>query len=139
MLLLFYFKAFLKTKRDLELVSLSHFLYDFWRKIFIVLYSVNWANFSVWLLFLLEILDILQYVYCNYLFSSLQKFKTSKILKLLLAFFHHADPRVSLWKWLFQKFVLPCNYNWMEQLRFRYKKFGAFQETFTGSFKTFCK
>ena len=29
-------------------VSLPHFLHDFWRKMFILLYSVNWINFIVW-------------------------------------------------------------------------------------------
>ena len=37
-------------------VSLSHFLYDFWRKIFLILYSLNWPNFIVWLLLHLETL-----------------------------------------------------------------------------------
>ena len=34
-----------------------HFVYDFSIKIFLMLYSVNWPNFIVWLLLLLEILD----------------------------------------------------------------------------------
>ena len=40
----------------LELVSPPHFWYDFSRKIFLILYSVNWTNTIVWLAFLLEIL-----------------------------------------------------------------------------------
>ena len=39
-----------------QLVSLSHFVHDFWRKPFILLYSINWPNFIVWLLLLREIL-----------------------------------------------------------------------------------
>ena len=48
---------FWKTKRALELVSLRHFLYDFWRKIFLLLYSYSWSNFIIWLPLLREILD----------------------------------------------------------------------------------
>ena len=34
-------KFFKKTRRGLEVVSLPHFLYDFSRKIFLLLYSIN--------------------------------------------------------------------------------------------------
>ena len=44
------YKSFLKkTKTGQEVVSLPHFLNDFWRKIFILLYSINWPNFIIWL------------------------------------------------------------------------------------------
>ena len=36
-----YLKALLKAKGDLELVSLLHFLHDFWGKIFLTLYITN--------------------------------------------------------------------------------------------------
>ena len=49
-------KALKKTKWDLKLVSLPHFLHDFWRKIFLTLYFINWANFIPWLHLLLEII-----------------------------------------------------------------------------------
>ena len=42
--------------KGLGLVFVSHFVYDSSRKTFL-LYSVNWLNFIVWLLLLLEILD----------------------------------------------------------------------------------
>ena len=61
------FKTFWKTKRGLELVSLPHFLHDFWWKIFLLLYSNTWPNclvaFASW--------DIVQYVYCSYLLTRL--------------------------------------------------------------------
>ena len=38
------------------LVSLSHFLYDFWRKIFLTFYPINCLNFIAWLSLLLKIL-----------------------------------------------------------------------------------
>ena len=50
------YKHFLKTKGCLELLSLPHFLHDFWRKIFLQLYSINWSDFIVCLPLLREIL-----------------------------------------------------------------------------------
>ena len=46
-MLLPHIKFFLKRKRGPELVSQPHFLYDFWRKIFLILYSINWPSFIV--------------------------------------------------------------------------------------------
>ena len=43
-------------KRVMELVSPSHFADDFSRKIFPILYSINWPNLIVWLPLLIEIL-----------------------------------------------------------------------------------
>ena len=42
--------------KGLGLVSPSHFVYNFSRKMFLMLHSTNWANFIVWLPLLLEIL-----------------------------------------------------------------------------------
>ena len=53
-LILRFFKTYIK--RGLELVSLSHFLHNLWRKIFLLLYSINWPNFIVWLPLLCKIL-----------------------------------------------------------------------------------
>ena len=52
------FKLFLK--RGLELAFLPCFLYNFWRKIFLFLYCINWTNFSVyfmryWTIWLLQL------------------------------------------------------------------------------------
>ena len=51
-----HFKLFQKVKTGLELVSLLHFRDNFWREIFILLYSITWPNFIVWLPLLCEIL-----------------------------------------------------------------------------------
>ena len=62
------FTFFKKTRRGLELVSLPHFLDDFWRymiyniwffyeKIFLTLYSINRPIFIDWLPLSFEILD----------------------------------------------------------------------------------
>ena len=45
-------KFFKKTKRGLELVFPPHFLRDFWREIFLTLYSINWPNLIDWFYFL---------------------------------------------------------------------------------------
>ena len=42
-------KAFFIKKSGLEQVSMEHFLYDFWRKIFLLWYSINKPNFIFWL------------------------------------------------------------------------------------------
>ena len=60
---------FRKIKRGLELVSLPHFLHNFWRKIFLLLWSINRVGFIAWLLLLAEIFG--QYVYCNCLLTRL--------------------------------------------------------------------
>ena len=43
-------------EKGLGIVSLPHFVYDFSRKMFLVLYSINWPNFIVKLSLLLDIL-----------------------------------------------------------------------------------
>ena len=50
------YKALLKNKRHLELFSMLHFLHDFWRKSFLLVYSINWPIFILWLSLLREIL-----------------------------------------------------------------------------------
>ena len=50
-----YIKLFSKTKIGLELVSLPHFLHNFWRKISLLLYSIDWPNFIAWLPLIREI------------------------------------------------------------------------------------
>ena len=39
-----------------SLITLPHFSHNFWRKIFLLLCSINWPNFIVWLPLLCEIL-----------------------------------------------------------------------------------
>ena len=36
------------SEKRLGLVSLSHFVYDFWRNMFLMLHSINWPNSIVW-------------------------------------------------------------------------------------------
>ena len=60
-------------EKGLELVSPPHFPYDFSRKMFLILYSINRPNFKVWLSFTSR--DIGQYVYYNCLLTSLWRHK----------------------------------------------------------------
>ena len=56
-LLLPHIKLFKKTNIGLG-VSLPHFLQDFWRKMFVWLYSINWSNFIVWFFYFMRYWDI---------------------------------------------------------------------------------
>ena len=51
-------------EKGLEIVSPSHFMYGFSRKMYLVLFSINWPNFVAWLPLLLEIF-IVHCVYSN--------------------------------------------------------------------------
>ena len=54
--------SFLRKLKRSGTVSLPHFLHDFWRKIFFMLYFTNWLNlipFTAW--------NIVQHVYYTYL------------------------------------------------------------------------
>ena len=44
-----YIKIIFFKKRGLELGSLPYFLRNFWSKIFLLIYFVNWPSFIVWL------------------------------------------------------------------------------------------
>ena len=46
-----------QKQRGLKLVFLPRFLHDFWRKIFLMLYSINWPNLIVWLPLFFKILS----------------------------------------------------------------------------------
>ena len=98
-LLLIFFK---KTKRGLELVSLLHFLPDFWRKIFLTLYSIQWPNFIFWLPLHFEMLSnmciaIVCYPVCDVIkfeidlniFQRDQKSQEKNISKTQFITFHH--------------------------------------------------
>ena len=43
-------------EKALGVVSVPHIVYDFSRKMFLMLYPINWPNFIAWLPFLLKIL-----------------------------------------------------------------------------------
>ena len=45
------------SEKGVGLVSPPHFVYDFSRKLFLMLHSFDWPNFTVWLPLILEMLD----------------------------------------------------------------------------------
>ena len=69
-------KLFKKIKRGIMRVSLPHFPHIFKRKIFLLLYSINWPSFIVSLLLLREILGSMCIV--KYFSSYLKGFQWSK-------------------------------------------------------------
>ena len=44
-------------EKYLGIVSFPHFVFNFSRKMFLMLYSINWSNFIVWFLLPFDILD----------------------------------------------------------------------------------
>ena len=87
------YKAFLKTKRSLELVAVSHSVHDFWRKIFIMLCSTNWPNFSVWLPLLFEISSNIFIVIACVLVYDVIKFEI--YLSIFIQLFSYITKKVS--------------------------------------------
>ena len=77
-------KLFHKIKRGLEVVSLPHFLHKFWRKIFLLLNSINSSNFIVWLPLLCEILCVTCVCYmcviCGYMCVTIVCKPCSKVM-----------------------------------------------------------
>ena len=62
---------FKETRRGLELVSLFHIQYDFWTKIFLLLYSITWQNLIIWLPLLCETLAIsVSWLFANQIVTS---------------------------------------------------------------------
>ena len=51
------YTQFLFSEKGLGLVFPPHFVFDLSRKMFRMLYSINWLNFIVWVHLLLKILD----------------------------------------------------------------------------------
>ena len=64
------------SEKGLGLVSPPHFVYDFSRKIFLMLHSINWPNFIVWFAFTSR--DIGKYVYYNCLLTRMWRHKVAK-------------------------------------------------------------
>ena len=79
-------------EKSLGIVSLTYFEYDFPTKMFLMLYSINWPNFIVWLSLLLAILGS---VYCNCLLTRLgcQKFWNWLDLSNQVVFIHEQKVR----------------------------------------------
>ena len=85
--------CFRKTKRGLELISLSRFRHE---KIFLTLYFFNWLNFIVWLPFVLGILGNLYIIIICFLVCHVIDFEV-----ILLVCFRRL-------KWLALRVTLYC-------------------------------
>ena len=108
-------------QKGLGIVSPSHFVNDFSRKMFLILYSINWPSLIVWLAFLLEMFGnaciaivcfpccdviILKLILSFYQFVFLhdQKIKTNSEITL---------ERKKLFRWIKKHFSLMLNcYQW---------------------------
>ena len=51
------YKVFSKNQKSSETIPTALFWHDFWRKIFLTLYSINWRNSLAWLPLVFEIFD----------------------------------------------------------------------------------
>ena len=62
-------------KRSLRFVSALHSVHDFSRKVFLILYSIKWPNFILWLSLLLEISGNMCIVIACYPVCDIMSFK----------------------------------------------------------------
>ena len=104
------------SEKGLGLVSPTHFVYDFLRKMFLMLHSINWPDFIA---FISQ--EIGQYVYCNCLLTS------------------QWGHKIWNWPYLFNQAVLrheqkvnakTGKWEWEELLRWNKKHFLSFLKSF---------
>ena len=77
-----FIKFFCLLKKSLELVSLPDFLHDFWRKIVLFLYVINWPNVIAWLPLFREILGNTYIVIVNQLDKNLNILRSKRAFKM---------------------------------------------------------
>ena len=119
-LILSFFK---KIKRGLKLVSLPHFLHNFLRKLFLLIYSIDWPNFIVWLPLLCEILGNTCLAIASKPGCDVMNFEVNLIFLIKLFFLHD------------QKVVTKSKISWerKELLRWNKKHFSSFLKGFESS------
>ena len=88
-------------EKGLGIVFKPHLLYDFSRKMFLVLYSINWPNSIVWSSLLLEILGNMCILIACFPGRDVINFETNLILLVKLFFYMTKKSR--------QKFKYPEN------------------------------
>ena len=74
--------------KGLGIVSPAHFVDDFSKKMFLMLYSINSPNFIAWLPLLLEVLDDMRITTVFYLSCDIMDFEINLIF-LIESFFLH--------------------------------------------------
>ena len=97
-------------QKGVELASPRYVVYNFLRKTFLMLHSINRPNFIAWLRLLLEILGNI----CNYLLSSLwrHKFWNYPDLFYQAVFLHNQKDRTKMWISQERKKLLTWNKKW---------------------------
>ena len=95
------------SKKGQELVSSQHFVYDFSRKLFLMLYSINWANLIVWLPLILEISGNLCILIVCYPVCDVVNFKIT--FAFLLTRFRDQQSRAKIEIPQKRKEILRCN------------------------------
>ena len=125
----------------MELVSLPHFLHDFWTKTFVFQSFINWTNFTAWLLLLCEILvnmcfrnSLLTRYWCHKIWDylSIQAYMTKKLRQKFkyiekkksttISFFW----KVKAWLWVFSIGITLVDVllNWLNWFNFLFLKGG---------------
>ena len=119
-------KLFLKIRRALELVFPGHFPHNFWRKTFLLLYSINWPSFIVWLPLLCEILGNMCIAIVCKPGCDIMNFEVNLIF-LIKPFFLHD-----------QKVLTKTEISWGRKnlLRWNAKHFSSFLKSFQSRKKT---
>ena len=85
-----------KQNKCLELVPLPHFLHDFLRKIFILLYSINWPNFIAWLSLLREILGYMFIIIVCYPGCDVTNFKINLMFLIKTVFIYDQKVKIKI-------------------------------------------
>ena len=88
-------KTYLK-KRGLELVFLSHFLYNYWRKIFRLLYFINCPNFIFCFSLFREILGNMCIVIVCFPGSDVINFEVNLIILIMPFFLHDQNVKTKI-------------------------------------------
>ena len=83
------YRLFKIQKEILELVSLPHFRYGFWRKVFLLLYSITWPIFNVWLSLPREILGNMYIVIVSQPGCDVKNFKINLFFLIKPFLLHH--------------------------------------------------
>ena len=119
-MLLSHIKLFQKAKKGLELVLLPHFLHNYLRKIFLLIYSTTWLNVMVWLSLLCEILGNVCIVIVCWPGCDVLNFEINLIC-LIKPFFLH-DQKL--------KTKMSVSWEWKDLLRSNKKHFSSFLNGF---------
>ena len=76
-----------------RIVLASYFVHDYSRKMFLMLYSINWSNFIVWLPLLLEIMDSICVALVVFPVCDVINFKINLIFLIEPIFYMTENPR----------------------------------------------